>query len=92
MDAAHEIGARGYALTWGALLGLTGLTFGLSFAPLGPLEWPVALAIAATKAVLVALFFMHLRTSRGGERLAIVVAALFVALLCAITALDAVTR
>jgi cytochrome c oxidase subunit 4 len=41
-------------------MGLTAITVGASFIELGPLNVSVALAIAATKATLVLLFFMHL--------------------------------
>ena len=34
-------------------------TVGAAYLPLGPLHFPVAMAIAAAKAVLIVLFFMH---------------------------------
>jgi cytochrome c oxidase subunit 4 len=43
-----------------ALLGLTWLTVWVSGVDLGPWNTPVALSIAALKASLVLLFFMHL--------------------------------
>ena len=43
-----------------ALLALTGLTVALSFIDFGPWNLIVALTIAASKALLVAFFFMHL--------------------------------
>ena len=46
-----------------ALLGLLALTAGASFLPLGPFGFPVALTIAAAKALLVILFFMEVRYS-----------------------------
>lgn len=54
--------ARGYLAIFGALLALTGLTVALSY-----LELPAAptvalgLTIAAAKAALVVMFFMHLK-------------------------------
>lgn len=44
-----------------ALLILTILTYLVSFAGLGPASLPVAMIIAATKATLVVLYFMHLK-------------------------------
>jgi len=46
-----------------ALLILTLSTYGIAFVDLGPGNVAVALAIAIGKALLVALFFMHLRYS-----------------------------
>src|SRR5215470_12192076 len=46
-----------------ALLCLTGVTYGLASIDLGPGNVAVALAIAICKALLVSLFFMHLRYS-----------------------------
>jgi len=45
------------------LLLLTLITYGVAFVDLGPGNVAVALSIAICKAVLVALFFMHLRYS-----------------------------
>ncbi|HSV08643.1 MAG TPA: cytochrome C oxidase subunit IV family protein, partial [Candidatus Binatus sp.] len=52
---------RIYYTVYGALLVLTVVTVGVSLVDLGPLSTVVALAIAAAKASLVILFFMHVR-------------------------------
>ena len=52
-----------YFTVFVGLLGLTALTVWSAFQPLGPLHTPVALAIASTKALLVILYFMHVRWS-----------------------------
>jgi len=49
-----------YTLVWISLMCLTGLTAGLSFINMREWSTVVALLIAATKALLVASFFMHL--------------------------------
>lgn len=54
---------RAYYLVYGALLVLLLLTVGAGFLNLGALHVVVALTIAVVKAVLVALYFMHLRDS-----------------------------
>ena len=57
----HTTSEMTYYLIFAALIGLTLLTVGLSFVELGGSVHLIAgLAIATTKAVLVALFFMHL--------------------------------
>lgn len=57
---------RLYVTIFVALLVLTAATVAASFAPLGDWHIPVAIGIAAIKALLVLLFFMHLL---GGSRL-----------------------
>ena len=58
--AKHITSEKTYYLIFAALIGMTLLTVALSFVELGGLHLIVGLAIATTKAVLVALFFMHL--------------------------------
>lgn len=58
------ISVRGYFAVFIALLALTALTTGVAFIDLGGVgNIAIALAIAVIKAVLVALYFMHLRYS-----------------------------
>jgi cytochrome c oxidase subunit 4 len=82
-----------YFLVWAALLVLTGLTVAvwkvdLSFGA----RIVAAISIATVKAVLVAVFFMHLWEERGVARLVLVVATAFVALLIGLTLMDNATR
>lgn len=50
-----------YVAVWGALIVLTAVTVGISYIDLGLWNASVALSVASLKAVLVALYFMHLR-------------------------------
>jgi cytochrome c oxidase subunit 4 len=52
---------RTYVYVWIALMILTAVTAGVSRVNLGDWSAAVAMAIACTKAALVAMFFMHLR-------------------------------
>jgi cytochrome c oxidase subunit 4 len=52
---------RIYVYVWLALMILTAVTAGISRVNLGDWSAAVAMAIACTKAALVAMFFMHLR-------------------------------
>ncbi len=81
-----------YVVCWVALAVLTGLTFGLAHLELGRWALPVALAIAVSKAIIVALFFMHLWDERGVSRLVLVTATLFIALLAGLVVADVLTR
>ncbi len=82
-----------YFAVWGALLVGTGLTYYAAKLDLGAFNAAVALIIATTKALLVALFFMHLRGA-GEKLLKIVVIStvFFLMLLLALTMADYGTR
>jgi len=72
MSAGHVAPKSLYYLIFGALMVGTALTVGAAFIDMGALNNVVMLAIACTKALLVVLFFMHVRWS---TRLTWVVAA-----------------
>ena len=55
------VGRKIYVLVWAALIVLTALTAAVSFVDLGPFNTVVALLIATFKALLVILFFMHVK-------------------------------
>lgn len=83
---------RTYILTALALLGMTALTIGVSFLPLGPWHTVVSLGIAGTKALLIAAVFMHLRYGGATPRLAVLAGLLWLGILLAGTLDDVVTR
>lgn len=56
---------RRLLLSWLALLALLSLTVLLAYQPLGPLNLPIALLIATTKALIVASIFMELCEGSG---------------------------
>lgn len=74
------------------LLGLAALSFLLSFLALGAWETPIALLIAATKALGIGLWFMELRHARVSVRVAILGAISLFVLLVGLTTLDVFTR
>ena len=77
---------RRYLIVFAALLVLTLLTVAVSRLPVPPaIAVTVGLAIAATKASLVALFFMHLIHERGMVVLTLVLTAVFCAALFGLT-------
>ena len=57
----HVSPAANYVKVLAALFVLTGLTYAVSFANLGPASLPVAMTVAFIKATLVCMYFMHLR-------------------------------
>ena len=82
-----------YFLVWGALLAGTVLTYEVAKIDLGPFNPVVALVIATTKALLVALFFMHLRHA-SDRMLKVVVAStlFFLGILLFLTLTDYMSR
>jgi caa(3)-type oxidase subunit IV len=84
--------ARKLTATWLGLLFLTGISFLLSRARLGPFEFVVALGIAAVKSSLVVLIFMQWLAERSVARLVVFIAAFYVLLLGGLTAADVATR
>jgi cytochrome c oxidase subunit IV len=54
-----------YVLVFLALLALTAATVGLAYVDLGAWHAAMGLTIAATKALLIVLFFMHLLRSKS---------------------------
>ncbi|HTM06831.1 MAG TPA: cytochrome C oxidase subunit IV family protein [Verrucomicrobiae bacterium] len=64
MSSGAHITVRSYIVVFLILLGLTALTTGVAFIDLGAgLNNVAALVIAVLKALLVILYFMHVRTS-----------------------------
>ena len=57
------VSTKTYLKVWAALLILLALTVGVAYIHLGPLNTFAALTIAVVKAVIIALYFMHLRFS-----------------------------
>jgi cytochrome c oxidase subunit 4 len=81
-----------YVVTWLSLLALGGLSFGLSFLPLGGAGLPVAMAIALAMATVALVFFMGLGAERFAVALVPVAVLFFAGLLVALTALDVASR
>jgi cytochrome c oxidase subunit IV len=59
----HIVSPKVYGVIFAALLIMTAITVGASYLELGEFNVIVALAIACIKAVLVILFFMHVKYS-----------------------------
>jgi cytochrome c oxidase subunit 4 len=83
---------RLYVAVFAALVVLTVATVAVSYVDLGPASVVVALAIAFTKAVLVLLFFMHLRESPGLTWVVAGSGVFWLGILIALTMSDVMTR
>ncbi len=90
--ARHISPTSTYYGIFGALMVLTALTVGAAFTNLGVLNFPVALAIAITKATLVVLFFMHVKYSSRLTKLIVGMAIFFLLTLFGLTLTDYMSR
>jgi len=89
----HISSVKLYVGIWLALMAGTILTVVVAGIDLGPLNPVMALAIATTKAVLVVLFFMHVKYAHEKlTKLVIVTAIFFFLILLALTMADYTTR
>jgi cytochrome c oxidase subunit 4 len=90
--AHHIVGPGVYVAILFALLIGTGLTVWASFLELGLWNPVIALAIATTKAVLVVLFFMHVKYSTKLTKLAIFSGIFMFLVLISMTLADYISR
>ena len=81
-----------YVLTWLALMAFLALTLGSSYLPMGAWNSVANLAISCAKALLIAVFFMHLRHAGALLRLAACIGLLWLALLFGLSWTDFGTR
>ena len=92
MSSVHVSPLSTYIGIFSALMVLTAITVGVAFINLGSLNPIVALGVAAIKATLVILFFMHVKYSSRLTKLTVVLSLVFVAILFAETLMDYATR
>jgi cytochrome c oxidase subunit 4 len=88
----HIVSKTIYFLIFGALMVLTVVTYMVALVDLGALNVVVALAVAVTKAVLVVLFFMHVRYSNRLTKIVVISGFFWLAILIVLTLSDYWTR
>jgi cytochrome c oxidase subunit IV len=88
----HILPTRVYYTIFGVLMLCTYVTVQIAFFDLGALNVVAALAIAVFKAVLVVLFFMHVRYSTRLTWVVVIGAVFWLVILLALTAGDYLTR
>ncbi|MCB9831113.1 MAG: cytochrome C oxidase subunit IV family protein [Planctomycetes bacterium] len=87
-ELAHVMPVKVLLGVFGALLVLTGATVWVATHDLGRFDLSLALIIATVKAVLVALYFMHLRYDKVFNAIVFVVGILFVILFISLAVMD----
>jgi cytochrome c oxidase subunit IV len=91
----HEhtvVSPKVYLAIFGSLLVFTALTVGASYLELGVFNAVVALTIAVIKAVLVILFFMHIRYSSKLTKLTVAAGFFTLIVLITMTMTDYISR
>lgn len=88
----HIVPVKTYVAVFISLILLTALTTGVAYIDLGVFNTVAALAIAVTKMMLVALFFMHLKYSSGMTRVVIIAGIFWLAIMIGFTLADELTR
>lgn len=86
--SGHVSSLLDYLKIFGALLVLTVVTVGVSYAGLGKASIAVAMVVALVKAFLVAAYFMHLKYDEKFNILVFVSALLFMSIFFVVTATD----
>jgi cytochrome c oxidase subunit 3 len=88
----HIVSPKVYFLVFAALIVLTATTTAVATIDLGPLNVVAALTIAAVKATLVALFFMHLIHTPHRTKVILSAGVLWLIILISLTLSDILTR
>ena len=89
---SHIAPVKSYVTVFGTLMVLTTITVAAAFTNLGSLNFPVALAIAITKATVVILFFMHVKYSSKLTKFVVASCLFFLACLFGLTFTDYLSR
>jgi|SRR5579875_1307360 len=88
----HIVTPIQYCMVFGALLVGTAITVGAAYINLGPLNPVVALGIACTKAVIVILFFMHVKYQSRLVKMTVGAGFFTFVILVTMTLLDYISR
>jgi cytochrome c oxidase subunit IV len=88
----HIVSKTIYFLIFGALMVLTVITYWVALYDFGALNVVIALAVAVTKALLVVLFFMHVRYSNRLTKIVVIAGFFWLAIMIVLTLSDYFTR
>ncbi|HSA91673.1 MAG TPA: cytochrome C oxidase subunit IV family protein [Terriglobales bacterium] len=90
--SGHVVPLKVYFAIFATLMVLTAVTVRVAFINLGPFNAAVALGIATTKAVLVILYFMHVRYASKLTWVVVLAGFFWLGILLALTMTDYITR
>jgi len=88
----HVVPKKVYYVIFGTLMVLTGVTVAAAYVDLGPINVVVAVVIACFKALIVVLYFMHVKFSTRLVKLTVIAGLYWMGILLALTLSDYLTR
>lgn len=88
----HVVPLTIYYAVFGTLLALTGVTVAVAYMDLGALNTVAAIAIACFKALIVVLYFMHVKYSTRLIKLTVIAGLYWMGIIFALTLGDYLTR
>ena len=91
-DQHHVVPLKIYYGIFGILMVLTGVTVGMAYVDLGRLNTVAALAIACFKALIVVLYFMHVKYSTRLIKLTVLAGLYWMGIIFVLTLSDYLTR
>ena len=91
-DPHHVVPRKIYYAIFATLMVLTGVTVGVAYIDLGAMNTVVALAIACFKAMIVVLYFMHVKYSTRLIKLTVIAGLYWMGILFVLTMSDYLTR
>ena len=91
-EEQHHVPYKVYFIVWAALLVLTAVTVGVSYVDMKNVTVLTAMLIAATKSMLVLLYFMHIRFEKPMYSVMILAAMMTYGIFVALTFVDYLYR
>ncbi len=91
-SSLHVVPVRVYYIIFATLMVLTGITVAVAYIDLGPINAVVALVIACFKAMIVVLYFMHVKYSTRLIKLTVIAGLYWMVILLGLTLGDYLTR
>ena len=90
--APHIVPTKVYYAIFATLMALTAITVAAAYVDMGPLNTVVAVVIACFKAMIVVLYFMHVKYSTRLIKLTVIAGLYWLGILLALTLSDYLTR
>jgi cytochrome c oxidase subunit IV len=90
--AHHVVPRKVYYTIFGALMLMTAITVGVAYIDLGPINTIVAIVIACLKAMIVVLYFMHVKFGTRLVKLTVIAGLYWMGILLTLTLSDYLTR
>jgi cytochrome c oxidase subunit IV len=88
----HVVPKKIYYTIFGALMLMTAITVGVAYIDLGPINTIVAIVIACIKAMIVVLYFMHVKFGTRLVKLTVIAGLYWMGILLTLTLSDYLTR